>query len=238
MGEALVLHPLVVVAFVVVLPVCYQLNDCVTPWARGRLNEDGDRYLEFWTATAVLHWTSTLAVLGVVVGSRSTLAAIGLGRPHHVGTALAGAMFVASVGLYYRDVIDRPEIATDRVRRAGDFWTPATDRERRLGVFVLGVTPGICEEVVYRGFVLTGLLSLGVPPWVALGGATVPFVLLHGRGATTSVQSFTRYALFGVLFGGLYLWYGTLWPGIALHAGYNLAQTARGSRRYFVPARR
>ncbi|MFB6296654.1 MAG: lysostaphin resistance A-like protein [Halobacteriales archaeon] len=238
MSGAVGVGPVVVGAFVVVLPVCYQLNARITPWAGGRLAEGGDRYLGFWTSNTVLHWSSTLAVVGVVLLSGTDLSAVGLAPPHRAVTAPSVAAFVGSLAVYYRDVLARPAIDADRARRRGDFWTPVTDRERRLGVFVLGVTPGVCEEVVYRGFLVTALRSLGASKWTAVGVATVPFVLLHGRAATASLRSFARYALLGVVFAGLYLRYGTVWPGVALHAAYNLAQTARGSRQYFEPSPR
>lgn len=224
-------EPAVAAAVLVVLPVLYQVNSRIAPWGDWG---DRDRYLPFWGSIAILHWGSAAAVFGVVALGGGNPASIGLVIPGPTTTAaiVVGGVVVAAV--YYREVIAREPLAASVLERAGDGWTPATRRERLVGIFTLGITPGVCEEVVYRGFAVTALLAYGLPWWAALGLASVPFALLHGEGATASVESFASYLVLGVAFGAVFLEFGSIWPAVAAHAGYNLLRTAQGTRQYVV----
>lgn len=62
--------------------------------------------------------------------------------------------------------------------------------------------------------------------------ASVPFALLHGEDATDSVESFVSYTVLGFVFGALFLEFGSIWPVVAAHAGYNLLRTGQGTRKY------
>lgn len=230
------MNAVIVAFFIILLPICYQVNDRVTPWAGGRVNENGDRYLIFWASNTVLHWVSAVAVVVVSLWAGVELSTIGLSRPRHSVTWLLIAISAVSLVFYYLNVIARPEVDNSRARRYGDIWTPVTDRERLLGVFTLGVTPGLCEEIVYRGFMIGLLLSLGVSSWTAIGIATVPFILLHGQGATSSTGTVLNYASLGVVFGYLFIEFETIWPAVALHTAYNFLGTVRSSRQYFSQA--
>lgn len=97
---------------------------------------------------------------------------------------------------------------------------PATVRERRWWV-VVALTAGICEEVLFRGFVLR---YLHTAPWrlsltVALLISAVTFGLQHlyqGIGGSAGA------AAVGALFGLLFLLTGSLVFPIVLHAAMDL----------------
>lgn len=86
-----------------------------------------------------------------------------------------------------------------------------------LGLFVVSVVPGVCEELLFRGAIL-GLLRkrLGDPSAVLLQAAA--FALLHGF----AIRLPHTFAL-GLLFGLLTLRTGSLWPAILVHAAHNLS---------------
>ncbi|WP_169739597.1 CPBP family intramembrane glutamic endopeptidase [Amycolatopsis taiwanensis] len=92
---------------------------------------------------------------------------------------------------------------------------PRTADERRLAVAV-SVTAGICEELVYRGFLIGfGVGVFGLDPYVAGGLAVLFFGLAHlYQGWLGTV----RVTLVGIILTGLYLGTGSLVVPILLHA--------------------
>ncbi|HKD84568.1 MAG TPA: CPBP family intramembrane glutamic endopeptidase [Terriglobales bacterium] len=96
------------------------------------------------------------------------------------------------------------------------FFLPATRTERRWWVFI-SITAGICEEVLFRGFLLH---YLHVFPWklsltLSLLIAAVIFGLQHlyqgAAGAASTV-------VVGLIFGLLFIFSGTLLLPIIFHA--------------------
>ncbi|CCG03154.1 CPBP family intramembrane glutamic endopeptidase [Blastococcus saxobsidens] len=93
---------------------------------------------------------------------------------------------------------------------------PRTDEERRLFT-VVGITAGVCEEWLYRGFFLAVVSAVvgGAPPFVLVVVAAVAFGLAH------AYQGRAGILLTGVLGGvmaGLYLDTGSLLLPVLLHA--------------------
>lgn len=92
--------------------------------------------------------------------------------------------------------------------------------------FVLAVTPAICEEFLFRGFLLSSLKGR-VKDWVAIGITAVLFGLFH----------LDVYRLFGTTALGILLGYMTLrtrsiLPAVAMHAinnGIAVALMAKGA---------
>ena len=92
---------------------------------------------------------------------------------------------------------------------------PRTGEERRLFT-VVGITAGVCEEWLYRGFFLAVVSAVvgGAPSFVLVGVAAVAFGLAH------AYQGRAGILLTGVLGGvmaGLYLDTGSLLLPVLLH---------------------
>ncbi|MDK3256025.1 CPBP family intramembrane glutamic endopeptidase [Blastococcus capsensis] len=93
---------------------------------------------------------------------------------------------------------------------------PRTDEERRLFT-VVGITAGVCEEWLYRGFFLAVVLAVvgGAPSFVLVTVAAVAFGLAH------AYQGRAGIVLTGVLGGVMALLYvdtGSLLLPVLLHA--------------------
>lgn len=82
-------------------------------------------------------------------------------------------------------------------------------------ILVLAVTPGICEELMFRGFTLSGLRSKG-HDWLAI----VISSLLFGVAHQVLQQSITA-CLLGLILGYLVTRCGSIWPAMLFHATYN-----------------
>ena len=105
---------------------------------------------------------------------------------------------------------------------------PRTAGERRLFT-VVGVTAGVCEEWLYRGFFLAVVAAVagGLPDAVLVAVAAVAFGLAHAYQGPAGVV--TTGVLGGVM-AALYLSTGSLLLPVLLHAAIDL-------RFLLVPAR-
>lgn len=84
------------------------------------------------------------------------------------------------------------------------------------GLFLLlALSPGICEELLFRGALLSGMRRDLPPVRVVLWQA-----LLFGA-AHASVYRFLPTAVIGAVLAALTLRTRTLWPAMVLHVGYN-----------------
>ena len=93
---------------------------------------------------------------------------------------------------------------------------PNTAAERAVWI-VISLTAGICEEVLFRGFLIRFLheSSLALPIAGALAVSSVLFGLGH---LYQGFKSLVTTTIAGLCFGLLFLLSGSLLPGIVLHA--------------------
>jgi sodium transport system permease protein len=133
------------------------------------------------------------------------------------GVAVLMALLLHPVGLQVAHAIRqlypiRAEVLTDLeafanlLKSAPYPWLP----------FVLmAVLPAVCEELAFRGFVLSGLRHLGSKSW-AIGLTAVFFGMAHGV-----IQQSLAAAAVGVVLGYIAVQTGSLLPCILFHATYN-----------------
>jgi len=77
----------------------------------------------------------------------------------------------------------------------------------------LSVTAGICEELLYRGFLVWALQR-----WVGLGWAAVVSVIVFGAGHAYQGKDVVRPTLAGAVLQGIALLTRSILPGILVHA--------------------
>ena len=90
---------------------------------------------------------------------------------------------------------------------------PKTTLARVLYV-IMGLTAGISEEIVYRGFAIRGLESHRVNKWLTIAPAAIPFVFQHGL---KSIDQFWWFLIWGLVFGVLLLLTRRLYITIIIH---------------------
>lgn len=95
---------------------------------------------------------------------------------------------------------------------------PRTGKEK-LGFAALAVSAGVCEEVVFRGFLLAALTVATGSAWVAAPLAAGAFGILHAYQRATGVA---RAAVLGLLLTVPFLATGSLIPSIIAHVGLDL----------------
>ncbi|AKC80663.1 hypothetical protein XB05_19425 [Xanthomonas arboricola] len=86
----------------------------------------------------------------------------------------------------------------------------------RLTFIILGLVAGLAEEMVYRGYVISGLISRGFKKWQAVLLAALPFFFQHGIKAY-QLNWGAWYIAWGVAFGCMFLWRKNLYLNIVIH---------------------
>ncbi len=80
---------------------------------------------------------------------------------------------------------------------------------------LMALLPAVCEELAFRGFILSGLRNSG-SKWRAIFVSSLFFAITH----QILQQSILAFG-FGVLLGYLAVQTGSLWPGVIFHAIHN-----------------
>jgi membrane protease YdiL (CAAX protease family) len=97
-------------------------------------------------------------------------------------------------------------------------FVPACGPEM-AGFAALCLTAGICEELLYRGWLLNILRAATGSVWIAVLAGAIVFGIGH---AYQGAKGMLRTAFVGLQLGALYVLVGSLIPGQALHAGFDL----------------
>jgi membrane protease YdiL (CAAX protease family) len=189
------------------------------PTARGRA----------YRRTMIEQWLLVLAALAVWIGFGRPAATLGLHLAHPwriaigLAVAIAVMMFLAA---QRRAVLARPHLfaaVREQLGEAGPL-VPHTPGERRLWV-ALSTTAGICEEILFRGF-LPALLATWIGPVAAVAVACLTFGFAHlylgARGAI-------RAGIAGVAMSVVVALTGSLWVAMVLHAAIDLHSGALGA---------
>jgi membrane protease YdiL (CAAX protease family) len=199
----------------------------------GRLRTDGGARRSFYGRLLVLEWGLAALVLVVWLSAPEVdAAAVGLRWPRSWPGPVAIAATVLVLGFV---VVSTRALRSGGLARAaaeprrpgqGRHAEPAvhatlallprTTAERRLFTLV-GVTAGVCEEWLYRGFLLAVVAAVGgglpTPALVAIGA--LAFGLAH---AYQGVAGIVTTGVLGGVMAGLYLGTGSLLLPVVLHA--------------------
>jgi membrane protease YdiL (CAAX protease family) len=191
---------------------------------------DTDVRLKLYRTTMISEWFLALAVLVTWLYSARSISALGLdfdtGTGFWIGAALT---LVASVLILAqtRQVV-RSEKQLTKVRdEFGSLadMVPRDDREARWWSG-LSLTAGICEEIVYRGF-LIAVLATAFDLWLAVILAAVAFGVAH---AYQGPKGILKTGVVGLIAGGLFVLTGSLWLPMLLHALVDVTSGHMGRR--------
>jgi sodium transport system permease protein len=140
---------------------------------------------------------------------------LGLSRPPLAAVGLA-VVLGATAWLFAGGVVSRLLPPPESLTRALQRLIQLGDEPMPLWVvwLVLGLTPGVCEEVFFRGLIFSGMRRLGA--WPAVLVTALLFGLAHA-----SIYRLLPTFILGVLLGVLRWRSGSVLPGIAMHAVNN-----------------
>ena len=141
---------------------------------------------------------------------------LGPSTPLRLGGGLAAAVVVAGLLWWQKVAILKRDDAIARVRRQLESAAPIlphTCAENRM-FRVVSVTAGVCEEVLFRGFLLWYLAV-----WTGPVAAVILSSLLFGLGHVyLGMVHVPKTTLAGLFMACLALASGSLWPAIVIHA--------------------
>lgn len=84
----------------------------------------------------------------------------------------------------------------------------------RWGVILTAISAGFCEEVIYRGYMMTALKKAGQPVWAAMILSTISFVVFHGK---LPIPFMLAFFIIGMIFAAMYHKTSILWVTIFVH---------------------
>jgi hypothetical protein len=172
-----------------------------------------------WARAIMTQWALAFAVCAWWLMQRRPWDGLGISAGSVWGT---GGVTLGIVVMGIMLVVQRRAIATSgdirarlRARLANVAALLPGRREEWPGFASLAITAGICEELLFRGFVTWWLLHYIPVFWVAIVVQAVLFGLAHAYQGPRGV--FTAGAI-GLFLGGIVWVTGSLWAAMILHA--------------------
>lgn len=186
--------------------------------------------LSLYGLTIAFQWTLLGAVAWRVLARGVTAAELGLARPLTVELLLlsvGGAALLGTFQWFNLRRISRMEGPTvDLMRKLAAHLLPTKPVE--FGPYCgLAVTAGVCEEFLYRGFVMAALSRAGISTWAVVVISSILFGLAHayqGRGGIAGT------AALGVVLASSRLVFQSLTPVMLWHAAVDMAAGIAGPR--------
>jgi membrane protease YdiL (CAAX protease family) len=179
--------------------------------------------------TTLVQWVWSGGVLAWWIHERRPLGELGLCFGGTIRTVVGAGLTLLVLGLLVSQWRRIRKLDAARLAKLsaslGDAapLLPADDREQRI-FRVLAITAGVCEELLFRGY-LIWYLAAATGRWPAMLLGTLVFGAAHlYQGRTGAIKS----AVVGLVLGALYLGTGSLvWP-MVLHAAIDLQGGAVG----------
>ncbi len=225
----------------IVLAVLFPLRASAFGFRRLRLAAEAERprvRRSVYRQAIVVQWSLSAATLALWLATRREWSALGL-VPRLtwglIGVA-AGAAIMIEVIARQRGGALRDDAALARLRermRALEVMLPHSRDELSL-FFALSVTAGVCEELLYRGYMIWYLAH-----WLGLIPAAALAALIFGAGhAYQGWRGMLTTAAVGAFLAAVYVVSGTLYAGMLLHAlmDAHSGQLMQGAYERGVPA--
>jgi len=180
--------------------------------------EGSPRRIREYRFVMLQEWLLVAIAIALIVFDRRPWASVGLVLPHGAGLWWTIGIVVAVAALLRMQYgvatgTDRARASVNRQLTPVRWLLPASAPE--LANFrALSVTAGVCEEILFRGYLMAFLLPLG-GGGVAVAASSLLFGLGHGyQGVVGIVKS----GVVGALMAGMYVLTGSLLAPILVHA--------------------
>lgn len=187
-----------------------------------------------WVRAIAMQWSLTAIVLVVWLRHYRSPITLGLGLEPTAGLAgvLVGLTTIVSLVLRQRGALLLDEKLRAKVReRLGPVERLMPHHAREYPLFaVLACTAGLCEEFLFRGYLLWYLGHV-VPQPVAWVLQAMIFGVAHFY---QGVRGIVMTGVAGLFFTGVRLFTGSLWPAMVIHALMDL-HAGDLARRVFPP---
>lgn len=182
-----------------------------------RLNVDASARILFYRTQVLWEWSWVVVLVVIAVPIPEPLKWMGLTLPNQIGWIILLALLIG-IGLSIF-LLRRNPGAMARMQRSlegSSILLPSTPRERKWFA-VTAITAGICEELLYRGFLMHYLPST----FPALDWLTVSILsgIIYGLSrAYQGMKGILQTAMTGFSFAIVFYLGGSLLPAMAFHA--------------------
>lgn len=158
--------------------------------------------------------------------------------PRHLVAAVCGAAglnhLLTLYGVWQERLWPQPETWRASIEA---LLRPSSPLDFAAVLVTVALVPALCEEILFRGFVQSGLVRQAERPWAGVAAAALVFAIFH-----LDPWRFVMAAALGMFLGWLRQASGSLWPAILAHALNNVltitlyaAGTVAGDRVHASP---
>jgi uncharacterized protein len=177
-----------------------------------------------WMLAAMVAWRAfarglTLPQLGLAGGRLPSIFLL---------TFLGATLIAVAHWMNLRRMAGSSHPAAEKLRAMAERLFPKSATET-IFFTLLALTAGICEEFIFRGFVIAALFSAGLSGWAAVIVSSVMFGVAHlyqGKGGSVGT------GILGVLFASVRIACGSIFPVVLWHAVLDVVAGVAGAR-YF-----
>ncbi len=218
---------------IIVIAIVYPVYATVIWYRRDRSrleDRETNAVVHFYRSSIIELWLLTLVILTWWFWEKRTLSEIGMGVPGGWAFWVGVAVFAIIVFFLIRQIETIRSSAEARAQLLKQLTgnialiVPRSNNERRLAMYT-SLTAGVCEELLYRAFLMWYLMHW-LPGYGAIGISAFVFGLAH---IYQGISGAVRALIAGVIFGLAYLLTGTLWLPIALHATIDITSLLTSS---------
>jgi len=183
-----------------------------------RLTAQPEKKLSYYRSTILHLWVPALFVIGLIVNGNYSFVEMGLTLSWQWPQYLAVGGFTVLLGVFaasLKQLNTSGEARESIIEQAKEFsWLlPDTKRQKQYFVWGVSVSAGICEELVFRGYLLFKLAQV-MPMYGAVIISSIAFGLMHSY---QGVKGVIKTALMGLVFALVYLATDSLIFPILLH---------------------
>jgi len=213
----------------------------VLPWrGRERMRHfmarpavSGRERIRLYVSTILFQWLLAAIVAWRALARGLTIDQLGLAKEPLASTvllSLIGATLIA-VGhwMNLRRLAGSNHPAAERLRAMAARLFPRTAKETAFFT-ILAVTAGICEEFIFRGFVIAALFGAGLSNWMAVAVSSLMFGAAHlyqGKGGSAGT------GILGIVFASVRIAYHSIFPVVLWHTVLDIGAGIAGAR-YFA----
>jgi membrane protease YdiL (CAAX protease family) len=181
-----------------------------------QLSIDPSARILFYRTQVLWEWSWVVIMVVIAIPLHQPLAWFGLTLPNQIGWIITAALLLG-IGLSTYLLRRNPGAmaAMQRSLESSAVLLPSTPAERKWYV-AAAITAGICEELLYRGFLMRYLLTTfpGLE-WIFV--AILSGIIYGLNRAYQGFRGISQTALTGFSFGIVYLLSGSLLPAMVFH---------------------
>jgi membrane protease YdiL (CAAX protease family) len=212
-------HTLIFVAICLAVTVVSALN--ANHGSLSGAPASSNHMLQVWLWLIALEWLWVRFVYKGMQAQRRSMVEF-IGRPWFTPRQLAGDLVYTALALVfsYALSVGVPQLLSQGGAAANPLLP--TVPSGIIGIFVwvvLSLSAGICEEIVFRGYLQRQLAALSGSTSLAILGQAVMFGIAHGYEGIAAV---IRIVVYGLALGVLAQWRGNIRAGVLAHAAWDI----------------